>query len=110
MQEEADGVLHARGAQHLAEQEEVVVLHPDDVVGPQERHQAGGEALVDAAVALFEAAVEVGQVEAVVQRRPQGAVGEACVELVIVHLRDVDRRGGDGVFLGELQRAVGALL
>ena len=48
VQVEADRVLHPEPAQLGGERDQVVVVHPDDVVGAQQRLQQRGEPPVDA--------------------------------------------------------------
>ena len=92
MQEEADLVLDAALAQRLGERQEVIVVHPDHVVGPQESLQPVGEHLVDAEIAGHVAAGELHEIEPVVQDRPQHPVGEAVVEFLEVAAGNI---GGD---------------
>src|SRR3546814_14021914 len=53
------------------------------------------EGFVDALVPALEGALELGQVEAVVEQRPQGAVGITVVIFLDILLRQVDRARGD---------------
>ena len=57
--------------------------------------QGVGEQLVDAAVAGELRPLELAQADLVVQHRPQRAIGEAAVELVVVAPRQVDGDDGD---------------
>ena len=86
VQEEADAVAHAERAQRLAEGDQVIVVHPDQVVGPQQRLQRLGEAAVDRDVAVVVLAMEVQQAEPEMQQRPQRAVGEVQVERAVFML------------------------
>src|SRR5690606_1577225 len=79
MQEEADLVPVPAFAQRLRQREEMIVVHPDDVVWPQNLVQFIGEMLVDAQVAAEVTAREFRKIEPVMQDRPQHAVGEAVV-------------------------------
>ena len=85
-------LLQPARAQLLAERDQVIVVHPDQVVGLDQRRDRLGEALVDPLVAAGEAAVIFGQVDPVVEERPQGAVGVAVIIFVDVLLLEVDRR------------------
>ena len=51
MQEKADAVAVTPVAQHFCKRNEVIVVHPDDVVGLQQIVQFVGEMRVDAPVA-----------------------------------------------------------
>ena len=71
VEEEADPVLHAALAQLLAERDQMIIVDPDQVVRLDQRRDRLGEALVDPLVAAAEAAVIFGQVDPVVEERPQ---------------------------------------
>ena len=70
VQIEADGVLHAELPSSVAKRDQVVVVHPDDVVGAQHRLQQAGEPPVDRDVTIEEAGLELGKVESIVKDRP----------------------------------------
>ena len=95
MQEEADPALHAEPAQLLAHRDQVVVVHPDQVVVAQIGIKLLGEQLVDLAVGHVPVAIEARQVEAVVEQRPQRAVGEAAVVALEGARREVEGDVGD---------------
>ena len=97
-----------------------VSLHAaDDVALAQERRERVGELRVDALVALEVGAVEVDEVEPVVQQRPEHAVREAGIVLAVILLgqrqchraharrhpeRDDGLQGWDRLRLGEAAR------
>jgi len=98
VQEKADALRAAQRAQLGRQRDQVVVVHPDHVIGLEQRQQLAREHLVHAPVALDVAGVEVGQVQAVVEDRPEHAVGIADVEGVVilpgqVHRHQLDRSG-----------------
>ena len=97
VQEEADPVLHAQLAQLPGQRDQVVVVHPDQVVGLDQRRQRLGEPPVHPLVALAIGPVVGGQVGAVVEQRPQRLVGVAVVVFVEVGLLEVDDGGGHAV-------------
>ncbi len=86
MQVEADPQVGPQLAQHRRDQLELVVLHPDDRVLGGELRGRVGESLVDRDVGLPPLAVEGRLRDEVVVERPQGGVGEALVELVVLLL------------------------
>ena len=47
MQEKPDGVLMTAITQHLCQRDEMIIVHPEDVVGPQPFAQLIGEKRVD---------------------------------------------------------------
>ena len=93
VQKKADGIGDAERAQLHAERDQVIVVHPDRVVRPQQRTQCLGEALVDVEIDLVVASLELRDVEPVVKYRPQHGVGIAQVVLVV--LARAERQGGD---------------
>ena len=109
VQEEAHPPFPARGAQLGAHQQEVVVVHPDDVVGTGELREQPGEAAVDRLVGGELGLVEVREVGAVVEHRPERAVGVAEVVAVVLGLREVGEREVD-VVLGEQPDPAGLAL
>jgi hypothetical protein len=74
VEEEAHLAVPPRGAELLAHQQEVVVVDPDDVVGAGELGEKAGEAAVHALVGGEVAVVEVGEIDPVVEDRPERAV------------------------------------
>ena len=91
-------LLGALPADQLRDEQQVVVVHPEQRVGGrlEGAHRRVGEPGVDLGVALPPAALEDRLLDRVVQQRPQGPVGEAVV--VVAHLRgrQPDRRELDG--------------
>ena len=88
--EKADLVVVAAIAQRLGQRNQMIVVHPDHVVGPQQFFKMRGEILVDAEITAEVAAREFGKIEPVMQDRPQHAVGETVVEFLIVVLAQID--------------------
>ena len=70
MQEKADAVGAAPAAQLFGDRNEMVVMHPDYIVGADELHQLGGEVVVDAEIAGEVAPGKLSEVDAIVQDRP----------------------------------------
>ena len=98
MQEKSDALAATQRTQLRRQRDQVVVVHPDHVVLAQQRQQLAREHLVHAAVALAVIGAEVGQVQPVVQHRPQHAVGVALVIGRVVRLAQV--HGGQGHVAG----------
>ena len=109
VQEEAHAALPARGAKFLAHEQEVVVVHPDDVVLAEKGDEEAGEAAVDRLVGGELAFVETGEIDAVVKDRPEGAVGEAEVVALVFGLGEVGEDEID-VALGDEPHAAGLAL
>ena len=107
MQVEADAVLHAQHAQLDRQRDQVVVVDPDDVVGPQHRLQQRGEAPVHTDVLLEIARFELRKVEAVVEHGPQHGIGVAQIVPVVLGLGE--RHGDDASVPRENIRFLGGL-
>ncbi|MNC22518.1 hypothetical protein D3C75_705200 [compost metagenome] len=84
MQEETDAVVVPLSTQGLRQGDQVVVVHPENVVRCEERTQALGKELVDPLVTTEIGLAELRQIDPVVQDRPQHPVGEAVVVLIEV--------------------------
>lgn len=80
-------------------------MHPDQIVGLDQRLHRLGEAFVDAGIAGVEIALELGQVDPIVEERPQRPVGIAVIIFVDILLFQVDGRGGDSAALLEVDMA-----
>lgn len=94
VQEEADRVLHAELAQAVRERQQVIVVHPDDVVGLHERAQLLRERAVHAQIAGIFLAIEAREIAAIVKYRPQRGIREAAIVLVVVAAGQADGRIG----------------
>ena len=90
VQEEPDPVFHALFAQHRGQRNQVVVVYPDDVVLADELRHALGEHAIHPKIAFEVIATVIDQVAAIVEQRPQRAIGEAAVIVVVIRLRHVD--------------------
>ncbi len=105
MDEKSDLIGMTAIAQRLGERHQMIVVHPHNVVGSEQRLQMPGEEFVDAEVAAEIAAREFGEVEPVMQNRPQHPVGEAVVEFLVVVLAQIDGGVSDVVVLDDPGRA-----
>ncbi len=102
MDKKSDLVDVAALAQRLRQRHQMIIMHPDHVVGPEQLLQMSGEEFIDAKIAAEIAAREFGQVEPVMQDRPQHAVGEAVVKFLVIVLAQIDGGVGDVVGLDDL--------
>src|SRR3546814_8483073 len=89
---EADPVAKAVRAQSLAQRQEMIILHPNQIVRLDQRDQAVRELLVDAFIAAAELILILGKVDAIMEERPERAVGIAVVIFLDVLRLEVDRR------------------
>jgi hypothetical protein len=95
VQEKAYTIGEAAPAKFPAEREHVIILHPDHVVGLDQRQHGVGKALVRPLIPFGEAALVLGQIDPVMEQRPQRPVRVAVVVLFDVLFLEVDGRGGD---------------
>ena len=97
-----------RSRRRPGQQEELVVVDPDQVAGPVVRGDDVGEDLVRLDVALPVADLERNLLEQVVEQRPEDAVREALVEPgdLVGGERDADQPHG-GELLVEQRLALG---
>src|SRR5690606_32218780 len=84
VQKEAHALLAAHGAQLGGQRNQVIVVHPDDVVGPEQIGKLVRKHLIHASVATDVASIKIGQIESVVEHRPEHAVAVPEVVAVVV--------------------------
>ena len=89
VQEKAYPIGKTAFAQLVRDRDEVIIVHPNYVIGLHDFGELGGEMPVDSEIAAEVATRELGQVDAVVQDRPQHAVGEAVVIFLIILFRQI---------------------
>src|SRR3546814_1923919 len=75
----------------------MIILHPNQIVRRDQRDQAVRELLVDAFIAAAELILILGKVDAIMEERPERAVGIAVVIFLDVLRLEVDRRGGEAI-------------
>src|SRR3546814_15705691 len=80
VEEQPDAIPHAVRAKPFAERQEMIILHPDDVLLLDQRIKAVRELLVDALITAAEPIPIFRKNDAVVKKRAQGAVGIAVEE------------------------------
>jgi hypothetical protein len=87
----------------IRERDEVIVVHPDQIVRLNHRRHAGGETLVDPLIAEAEVALVLSQVDPVMEQRPQRRIGITVIVFLDVLRREVDGRHGDAAELTDLR-------
>src|ERR1035441_5097213 len=102
MDKEADFVFVAELAQHLGQRNQMIVVHPHHVVRAQQLLQIAGEEFIDPQIAAKIAAGEFGEIEPVMQDRPQHTVGKTVVEFLVVVLAQTDGHVRNVVVLDRL--------
>ncbi len=103
MQEKTHALATAHGAQFRSKRDQVVVVDPDHIIRAQQRRELARKELVDAAIDVEIAGVEIRQVDAIVEHRPQHAVAVALVVRVVVLAAQVDRGQRDIAGLLDMQ-------
>ena len=106
VKKKSDGVAMPARTQLASQQHQMIIVHPDNVVLPEQRAQAVGEHAVDADVAAGVGAGVLLQIDPVVKDRPQHAVGEAVVIFLNVVLRQIDEDIGHLVDVDDLRLPV----
>ena len=109
VQEEADPQVGPLLAQHLRDQLQLVVLHPDHGVLGGDLGGPVGEAAVDGDVRVPPLAVELRRRDDVVVQRPQGGVGEALVVVLDLVVRQRHRHQRQARVLERLHLVVGTV-
>jgi hypothetical protein len=89
VQEKTDAIMVTAVAQHFCKRNEVIVVHPDDIVGLQQIMQLVGKVRVDTPVAAEIAARKFREIEPVVQDRPKHLVGKAVVIFLVVGIDEI---------------------
>ena len=103
VQKKPNALRTPQGAQFQCQGNEVVVVHPNDVVWPEQGLELARKQLVHAPVAAHVAGVQVGQVQPVMEHRPEHAVAVAQVVAVVVVLRQIHGGQGHGAGLLHMQ-------
>src|SRR3546814_5161544 len=85
VEEQPDAIPHAVRAKPFAERQEMIILHPDDVLLLDQRIKAVRELLVDAFITAAELILIFRKIDAVVKERPQGAVDRKSTRLNSSH-------------------------
>ena len=67
----------------------MVIVNPDHIIRQDEFVQLAGKMLVDAHVAGEIAARKLGEVQPIVQDRPQHSIGKAIVIFVVIFLSQI---------------------
>ncbi len=91
VQEETDALGHAQGAQPASERDQVIVVHPDQIIRAQQSCGVFGESLVDLQVGRVVLFGVVQDLQEVMAQRPQRTIAESQVELFVLELSQVER-------------------
>src|SRR6202030_2548018 len=95
MHKKADPVDAAEFAQDSRHGNEMIVVHPNDVIRAQHLVKLPSELLVHPEIGCGVAFRKIGEIETIMTNRPQRLVGEAMVILLDVAPRKVGHRIGE---------------
>ncbi len=95
MQEKADPILDAQLAQFARQRNQMIIMHPNQIVRPNHRPEHLREIFVDRDIALELGAMKFDQPELVMQQRPQRAVGVTQIIFLIIRPAEIDRGESD---------------
>jgi hypothetical protein len=104
MQKETDTGFAATASQLFRQWDEVIVVDPDDVVWRDQRHQRLREAGVHLEIDLALFFVRLGEIEPVVQSRPQATIGVAEIVALRFFVCEVDRSDGQPGYMLDVRR------
>ena len=82
MQEEADAVFQSPRPQALAQGQQMIIMHPDQIVFLDQGLDAFGKAFVYPFIAFARLTLVFGQIEPIMEQRPQCRIGIAIVIFV----------------------------
>jgi len=108
VQEESHRLLRAGLAQLLAQGNQVIVVHPDEIVRLEEDSELTREALIGELVGVVLLVGIVEGVEKVVEHRPEDGVAEAEIVILVLAWRQLDGRVGDVVAADDIRGPGGA--
>jgi len=94
VQKKIDPVGVAAPSQRVRDRDQVIVVHPDQVVLPDYFFELGREMIIDPEISAEIPTRELSEIKPVMQNRPQHTVGEAVVIFLVVVVGQV----GDGIF------------
>ena len=108
MKEKADPVLMPALAQCLGERNQMIVMHPDEVIRPQDFVQFAREMIIDTQITTQIPARELGEINSIMQDRPEHAIREAIVVFAVVLFGEIERDVGNIVVHALLRGNLGA--
>src|SRR6202035_3865522 len=93
--EKADAVDAAELAQESRHGNEMIVVHPNNIVAPQDLVELPGELLVHPEIGCGVAFRQIGEIETIMTDRPQRPVRKAMVILLDIAARKGGHRIGE---------------
>ena len=89
MQEKPDPVGMAAPPQGICDRDQVIVVDPDEFVSRDDFFEFGREMIVDAEISAEVTARKLGEVQPIMQNRPQHPIGETVIVLLIIVFGEV---------------------
>ena len=81
MQKKANPVGAAHLTQKTRHGNEMIIMHPDDVIGTQQLMELAGEVFVHPEISGSVSVRQIGEVEAIMANRPKRPIGETAIIL-----------------------------
>ncbi len=95
MQKKTDPVGAAHLAQKTRHGNEMIIMHPNNIIATQQLMELTGKLLVHPEIGGGVAFRQIGEVEAIMTNRPKRPVGEAAIILFDIAARKVAYRIGE---------------
>src|SRR6185312_4602121 len=99
MQKESDPLLSSDAPKLLGHRDEMIIMHPDDIVRLEKRRECVGEEGIDSNIGGEVAPGEVHEIESIMEQRPQRGIGKAAVVAIVIRATEIDGRVGDTIGL-----------
>ena len=111
MQKKPDRLRDLQPPQLVGERDQMIIVHPDEIVGRAASAPRPARIAVDAQISGEVAPRKADQRRPIMKQRPQHAVGVADVVFLEIASRQVERRGGDvaGNFYLRRSRSAGRM-
>ncbi len=103
VQEEADAVSNAQLAQRGSKRQQMIIVDPQNIVRLNQRLQAASQLFIDVTVTFPGFALELHQIETVMEGGPDYRVGELAVVKIVFVLIKRERGIGDAIVLDDAQ-------
>src|SRR5262249_14227493 len=102
VKKKANPLAGPKRAELRGERHQMIIMHPDEVIGPANGSERSCKGAVEALVTLSIRRLEVDQVQPIMAGRPEHLISKTQIIFVVILLRHRDRRDGD-VVLGCLR-------
>jgi hypothetical protein len=103
MHEKADTVAYPHLTQFRGQRDQMIIMHPDQIIGAQQANQSLGHQPVNPIITVHIAAGIIGQIDAIMAQRPENTIGKTMIILGKITVRQIRQREGDRPFLTKAQ-------